>query len=93
MNQSTTSSTPRWSDLTPEKMCDELKTLTRRAKQMKAKQPSGIVILAGEIAHATIRRAFPEDTETVKVKPYHYLKSDQCLIFEDRPFPIGRGFK
>jgi len=47
---------------------------------MKAQQPSGIIIMAGEAAHATIRHTFPEDTETVKIKPCRYLKPDQCLI-------------
>jgi len=74
------SEAPQWSDLTPEKICDELRVLTKRVRQMKAQQPSGIIIMAGEAAHATIRHTFPEDTETVKIKPCRYLKPDQCLI-------------
>ena len=64
------SEAPQWSDLTPEKICDELRVLTKRVRQMKAQQPSGIIIMAGEAAHATIRHTFPEDTETVKIKPF-----------------------
>lgn len=74
-------------------ICDELRVLTKRVRQMKAQQPSGIIIMAGEAAHATIRHTFPEDTETVKIKPCRYLKPDQCLIIENRPFPIGKGFQ
>lgn len=87
------SEAPQWSDLTPEKICDELRVLTKRVRQMKAQQPSGIIIMAGEAVHATIRHTFPEDTETVKIKPCRYLKPDQCLIIENRPFPIGKGFQ
>ena len=70
------SEAPQWSDLTPEKICDELRVLTKRVRQMKAQQPSGIIIMAGEAAHATIRHTFPEDTETVKIKPCRYLKPE-----------------
>lgn len=86
------SEAPQWSDLTPEKICDELRVLTKRVRQMKAQQPSGIIIMAGEAAHATIRHTFPEDTETVKIKPCRYLKPDQCLIIENRLFQSGKGF-
>ena len=83
------SEAPQWSDLTPEKICDELRVLTKRVRQMKAQQPSGIIIIAGESAHSTIRHTFPEDTETVKIKSSQYLEEGQCLIIEDKPFPIG----
>lgn len=93
MDQITESPALRWYNLTSEKICDELREFVRRVEQMKAQQPSGIIIVAGEAAYATIRRIFPEDTETAKVKPCRHLKPYQCLIIEDRPFPIGRFLK
>lgn len=72
MSQSVTLSKPQWSDLTPEKICDELKALTKRAKLMQ--KPYGIIVMAGETAYATVRQLFPEDTETVKIKPCQYLE-------------------
>lgn len=35
MNQNVTLSKPQWSDLTPEKICDEMKALTKKAKLMQ----------------------------------------------------------
>lgn len=90
MNQNVTSSKSQWSDLTPEKIYDELRSLTQKAKLMQ--KPLGIIIVAGETAYATVRQIFPEDTETVKIKPCQYLEKGQCLIIEDKPFPIGRMF-
>lgn len=90
MNQNVTSSKPQWSDLTPEKICDELKALTKKAKLMQ--KPLGIIVVAGETAYAMVRQIFPEDTETVKIKSCQYLEKGQCLIIEDKPFPIGRMF-
>ena len=90
MSQGITLSKPQWSDLTPEKICDELKALTRKAKLMQ--EPLGIIIVAGETAYAMVRQIFPEDTETVKIRPCQYLEKDQCLVIEDKPFPIGRMF-
>lgn len=91
MIQGVTLSKPQWSDLTPEKICDEMKALTKKAKLMQQK-PLGIIIVAGETAYTTVRQIFPEDTETVKIKPCQYLEKGQCLIIEDKPFPIGRMF-
>lgn len=91
MSQGVTLSKPQWSDLTPEKICDEMKALTKKAKLMQQK-PLGIIIVAGETAYTTVRQIFPEDTETVKIKPCQYLEKGQCLIIEDKPFPIGRMF-
>ena len=91
MNQNVTLSKPQWSDLTPEKICDEMKALTKKAKLMQQK-PLGIIIVAGETAYTTVRQIFPEDTETVKIKSCQYLEKGQCLIIEDKPFPIGRMF-
>ena len=90
MNQNVTLSKPQWSDLTPEKNCDELQALTRKAKLMQ--KPYGIIVMAGETAYAMVRQIFPEDTETVKIKSCQYLEKGQCLIIEDKPFPIGRMF-
>lgn len=90
MSQGVTLSKPQWSDLTPEKICDELKTLTRRAKLTQ--KPYGIIVVAGETAYTTVRQIFPEDTETVKIKTCQHIEKDQCLIIEDKPFPIGRMF-
>ena len=90
MNQNVTSSKPQWSDLTPEKIYDELRSLTQKAKLMQ--KPLGIIIVPGETAYATVRQIFPEDTETVKIRPCQYLEKGQCLIIEDKPFPIGRMF-
>ena len=81
-----TSSGPRWSDITPDKICDELRGLTKKVKQMQ--KPRDITIAAGEIAYSTIRKIFPEDTETVKIKPCRYLEKEQCLIIENKPFLI-----
>jgi len=83
-------SKPQWSDLTPEKIYDELKALTQKAKLMQ--KPYGIIVVAGETAYAMVRQIFPEDTETVKIKSCQYLEKGQCLIIEDKPFPIGRMF-
>ena len=91
MSQGVTLSKPQWSDLTPEKIYDELKALTRKAKLMQQK-PYGIIIMAGETAYAMVQQIFPEDTETVKIKSCQYLEKGQCLIIEDKPFPIGRIF-
>lgn len=90
MTQGVVSSESQWSDLTPEKICNTLRTLTKKAKLMQT--PLSIIILAGETAYATIRQIFPEDTETIKIKPCRYLEKEQCLVIEDRPFPIGRMF-
>ena len=88
MNQNVTLSKPQWSDLTPEKIYDELKALIQKAKLMQ--KPYGIIVVAGETAYAMVRQIFPEDTETVKIKSCQYLEKGQCLIIEDKPFPIGR---
>lgn len=90
MNRTTTLSKPQWSDLTPEKICDELNALSRKAKLMQ--KPLSIIIVAGETAYDTVRQIFPEDTETVKIKSSKYIEKGQCLIIEDKPFPIGRMF-
>lgn len=90
MNRTTTLSKPQWSDLTPEKICDELKALSRKAKLMQ--KPLSIIIVAGETAYDTVRQIFPEDTENVKIKSSKYIEKGQCLIIEDKPFPIGRMF-
>lgn len=87
MNRTTTLSKPQWSDLTTEKICDELRVLTQRAKLMQ--KPLSIIIVAGETAYDTVRQIFPEDTETVKIKSSQYLEEGQYLIIEDKPFPIG----
>jgi len=55
-------------------------------------KPYGIIVVAGETAYAMVRQIFPEDTETVKIKSCQYLEKGQCLIIEDKPFPIGRMF-
>lgn len=91
MNQNVTLPKPQWSDLTPEKICDELNALTRKAKLIQQK-PYGIIVIAGETAYAMVRQIFPEDTETMKIKSCQYLEKGQCLIIEDKPFPIGRMF-
>lgn len=91
MKQNITSSKPQWSDLTPEKICDELRALTQKTKLMQ--KPLDIIVLAGETAYATVRQIFPKDTENIKIKSCRYLKPDQCLIIEDRSYPIGRGFE
>ena len=88
--QGVTLSKPQWSDLTPEKIYDELKALIQKAKLMQ--KPYGIIVVAGETAYAMVRQIFPEDTETVKIKPCQYLEKGQCLVIEDKPFPIGRMF-
>ena len=90
MTQGVTLSKPQWSDLTPEKIYNELRSLTQKAKLMQ--KPYGIIIIAGETAYATVRQVFPEDTETVKIRPCQYFEKDQCLVIEDKPFPIGRMF-
>lgn len=90
MIQGVTLSKPQWSDLTPEKIYDELKALIQKAKLMQ--KPYGIIVVAGETAYAMVRQIFPEDTETVKIKPRQYLEKGQCLVIEDKPFPIGRMF-
>ena len=75
---------PRWNDLTADEICSQLRRLSEQVKQMKRAEPLGVIIAAGETAYLAIRKVFPEDTETVKVKPCPYLEKDQCFAIQNR---------
>lgn len=83
---------PRWNDLTADEFCSQLRRLSEQVKQMKRAEPLGVIIAAGETAYLAIRKVFPEDTETVKVKPCPYLEKDQCFAIQNRSFPIIRDW-
>lgn len=76
-----------------DEICSQLRRLSEQVKQMKRAEPLGVIIAAGETAYLGIRKVFPEDTETVKVKPCPYLEKDQCFAIQNRSFPIMRDWR
>lgn len=74
----------QWSDLTSNKICNEIKNF--RKKMERQQLESGIIIAAGEKAYSIIRQFFPEDTENLKVVNCCYCESDQCFVVRNMRF-------
>lgn len=84
---------PQWTNLTADEICSELRRMSKQVKQLKKAEPIGVIIAAGETAYPTIRKIFPEDTETVKIKPCPYLEKDQCFAIQNRSFPLIKDWR
>ncbi len=84
---------PRWSNLTADEICSELRRIGKRIEQVKKAEPLGVIIAAGETAYPAIRKIFPEDTETVKIKLCSYLEKDQCFAVQNRRYPIIKDLR
>lgn len=93
MNRNFEVTGPQWSDVTADKICSELSSLIEKTKQMKKPEPIGVIIAAGETAYPAIRKIFPEDTETVKIKLCPYLEKDQCFAIQNRSFPLIKDWR
>lgn len=89
VSQTVASTGPRWFDLTADEIFSELRKLSKQVAQMKKAEPFGVIIAAGETAYPAIRKIFPEDTETVKIRPCPYLEKEQCFVIQNRSFPCG----
>lgn len=90
MDKNTEFTKPLWSDLTADEIRFELEALAQRVELMKKAEPLGVIIAAGETAYSAIRKIFPEDTETVKIKACPYLEKDQCFAIQNRNFSIRK---
>lgn len=75
----------RFHQLTATEICSVVRNLNKHIKEIQF-GPFGVVIVAGESAYSTVRKAFPEDTETIKVKLCSYLEKDQCFAIRNPPF-------
>lgn len=74
-----------WFDKTGDQIIADLLRMKRKTEKDNWKVP-GVTVAAGKTAYATLRNAFPEDSELVKIVECAYLGDNECFAIKNECF-------
>lgn len=79
---------PTWSHMNANKILADIRRAKKNVQKMKRQEVCGITVAAGKVAYDMLRKAFPEDTELVKIVKCAYLKENECFAWKNECFGI-----